>query len=148
MRVLFVCHANIARSQMAAALYRAYVPHGHADSAGVRVERPGETLDELRGRETQHNPYVIDIMRKLGLNIGQSKRTQLRASMLPNYDYIISMVEETSAPRYLVAADNYTYWDITDPARYGLEATAYTEELIEVALLEFLASAGIPFKVN
>jgi protein-tyrosine-phosphatase len=141
MRLLFVCHANVARSQIAAALCTSYAPQVVAASAGVQVDEPGETLEHLLERGSQHNPYVIRTMNRLGLDISKSRRTQLRRAMLKSYDYVISMVERRLAPEYLVAAPNTLHWDIPDPARYGPAPTMRTEEAIEIALLEFLYAA-------
>jgi protein-tyrosine-phosphatase len=143
MRIMFVCHANVARSQIAAALCTAYAPQVAATSAGVEVDVPGETLRQLARRQSRHNPYVIAVMKHVGLDVRHLRRTQLRAPMLPRYDHVVSMVDEAAAPRYLLDSPSYVYWNIADPARYGPAATMRTEEAVEVALLEFLLAADL-----
>ena len=53
MKLLFICQANVGRSQAAMELYRQ--AGGEAESAGTKVDAPGTTLAERPGAVTIMN---------------------------------------------------------------------------------------------
>lgn len=116
------------RSQMAAAIYN-QMTHSHdADSAGVDVDVPNETLEERRQRLGAS--HTLDIMQEAGLDIGHHERTQLTENMLSGYDRIISMYEADRAPAWLTSDPRYEYWDIADPKDKDIELTRDTKAKI------------------
>ncbi len=132
MKVLFVCWANVGRSQMAAALYNKMTGTHDAESAGTEVSRPGKTLQERRDR--RGGTFVIDVMsEEEGIDISQNTRTQLAEGMLSNYDLVINMAQPEYTPGWLKDHPNYVYWPIDDPGGKGKEATVRAKsEIVEM----------------
>jgi len=129
MKLLFVCWRNVSRSQVAAAYYN-HLTNGHnADSAGTDVEVNGETLAQRRQRVG--GTMSIDLAKREGWDITQSKQTQLTPEMLDGYDLIISMAAPSVTPVWLSQHPNYVYWNVPDPGAGSLEAMAMAFETIK-----------------
>lgn len=136
MKVLFVCNANVHRSQMAAALYNRLTKTHQADSAGIIVDTPGETLGQRKQR--LGGSHIVDLMKAAGIDVSHNKRTLLTPDMLQNYDKIISMADESLAPSWLVANPKYEYWDVPDPIGKDMAAAKRTRETIEAKLRDLM----------
>jgi arsenate reductase len=117
MKTLFVCRANVGRSQAAMELYNLKFP-GRASSAGTIVDMPGELLKYRPGAEN-----IINAMREYGLDMSENKRSQLRQSDLEQYDQIVVMAEPETVPDWLAKNLKTLVWDIPDPKDQTLERT-------------------------
>jgi len=126
----------VARSQMAEAIYNKLTSTVNADSAGTRVEKPGETLGQRKER-IGRSP-VFEVMTNNQLNPNNKKQTQLTQEMLPKYDVVISMASKKYSPKWLVAAPNYVYWKINDPKARGYNYTDGARQRIEAKIKEML----------
>lgn len=105
-RVLFVCRANSARSQMAEAWMRAYVmPDVIVQSAGLEVSRI--------------HPHAITVMHEAGVALThQYAKTIHEIDITP--DVVISVCDyarKAIAQRWPHAT--YVHWSIPDPAKHG-----------------------------
>jgi arsenate reductase len=139
MKVLFVCHYNVGRSQMAKAFYNQKTNSNDAEAAGTDVKEQGQTLQERKNTSLSSNFFVIDVMKEVGLDISQAKRKQLTEEMLGKYDTVISMAEKDESPPWLLNSPKYIYWDIKDPRGQSFEITAKARELIKTRINELLS---------
>ena len=122
MKILFICWANVGRSQMAATFYNHMTNTTDAESAGTEASDAGITLQERRDRRGG-GTYVIDVMHEEGIDISQNMCRQLTESMLPKYDRIISMAQLEYTPQWLSQYSKYEYWPVIDPGGKGFEDT-------------------------
>lgn len=137
MKILFVCWANVGRSQMAAALYNAMTGTHDATSAGTQVEIPGETLGERQVR--RDGTKSIQVMRnEEGIDIAQSPMTQLTPEMLDGSDYIICMAQPEYVPKWLSDHPKYQRWEVDDPGGKGYEPTVVAKNAIKPLVEEFI----------
>ena len=120
-KVLFVCNANVVRSQMAQAFYNHFTKTQNADSAGVNAEKYPTakipTVADFDAHLVAKNldPLaVIDLMREKGIEVGASQRTQLTKDMLRDYDLVINIANRNQTPDWL-KGDNVVWWKIEDP---------------------------------
>ena len=120
-KVLFVCNANVVRSQMAQAFYNHFTKTQNADSAGVNAEKYSTdkipTVADFDAHLVAKNldPLtVIDLMREKGIEVGASQRTQLTKGMLRDYDLVINIANRSQTPDWL-KGDNVVWWKIEDP---------------------------------
>ena len=120
-KILFVCNANVVRSQMAQAFYNHFTKTQNADSAGVNAEKYSTdeipTVADFDAHLVAKNldPLaVIDLMREKGIEVGASQRTQLTKGMLRDYDLVINIANRSQTPDWL-KGDNVVWWKIEDP---------------------------------
>lgn len=117
MKILFICQANVGRSQAAMELYRQ--KGGTADSAGTKVDTPGATLAERPGAVN-----IIQILRKEhGIDMIHNVRTQLSESSAAQYDRLVVMAEPETWPEWLENDSRKVYWEIQDPKAQDLNTT-------------------------
>ncbi|MGA1835877.1 ArsR family transcriptional regulator [Herbiconiux sp. 11R-BC] len=101
-RVVFVCTANSARSQLAEAIWRDSNPIPAA-SAGVR---PGAVI----------NPGAVAAATRHGLRIEEGRSPQHVSEVLAEHDLVITVCD--SAHEQMTGRDDL-HWSIPDPAPIG-----------------------------
>jgi protein-tyrosine-phosphatase len=117
MKVLFVCYANVARSQVAQAYFTKLSRHP-SDSAGIAVNElvvqrnlPSRKLkDEVLSQRS-----VGYIGRECGVDVSERERQQLVPAMLDEADRVIVIAEKERWPGYLQEGGKVVFWDIPDP---------------------------------
>lgn len=112
MKILFVCRANVGRSQMAEELFNKYcLDKGEADSAGTKVfEREGEII--------KNNPLkdnLIRCMKEEEIDLSKKTLKQITREMCDKFDKIIIMAEPDTIPKWLSKKENIIIWNILDP---------------------------------
>jgi protein-tyrosine-phosphatase len=117
MKVLFICRANVGRSQAAMELYNQLHP-GDADSAGTIVDNPGEKLIDRKGAAN-----IIEVMQEGGIDISDNIRKQLDISMVDQYDKLVVMAEKDTLPEWLVKEPKAVTWTIRDPKGQDIGVT-------------------------
>ena len=102
--ILFVCTANSARSQMAEGFARFY--------AGDRVE-----IDSAGTHPTRLNPYAVEVMSEVGIDISGQTSDSLAGKNLNRYQYLVTLCGQAEAACPVlppsVAAE---HWGLSDPA--------------------------------
>jgi arsenate reductase (thioredoxin) len=101
--ILFVCIENAGRSQMAEGFFNKYSPKGYkAISAGT------EPVSQI-------NPLAVEVMREVGIDIGNQKSKAITEDMTRNSAKIVNMgcMERESCPTLFL--HNFLDWNIEDP---------------------------------
>ena len=102
MRILFLCVANSARSQMAEGLARHLLgPVADIMSAG--------------SAPTQPNPYAIEAMKDRGIDITIHTSKSFASLDAAAFDYVITLCAEEICP-WLPGKTQRLHWPIDDPA--------------------------------
>ena len=110
MRVLFLCVANSARSQMAEGLARALLGEGHVvASAGSSPSRV--------------NPHAVEVMSELGIDITGHVSKSVDQYDLSDFDYVVTLCAEEVCP-LLPGRVSRLHWPINDPASDDLSLSA------------------------
>ncbi|MBC7869083.1 hypothetical protein H7X69_02815 [Candidatus Saccharibacteria bacterium] len=117
MKVLFVCRANVGRSQAATALYNQIHP-GNSDSVGTIVDNPGEKLVDRKGAKN-----IIEVMFEHDIDITSNRRTQINENRINQYDKVIVMAEQKTIPDWLRDNSKTEVWTIQDPKDQDIETT-------------------------
>jgi arsenate reductase len=101
-RILFLCVANSARSQMAEGLARMmFGDRAQVQSAGSEPSRV--------------NPYAIEVMRELGVDLTTHHSKSVDAIDPATVDTVITLCAEEVCPVFLGKARRL-HWPIPDPA--------------------------------
>ena len=140
MKVLFVCHQNVGRSQMAKAFYNTLTGSHDADAAGTVVHEQGQTLQERKRTSSSKNFFVLDAMAEKGIDISQATREQLTREKLSNFNLVVSMESKKETPQWLLESPKYIFWDVPDPRGQELERTREIRDDIEARVTDLLRS--------
>ena len=108
MKVLFLCVANSARSQLAEGLARHIGPDGWTYvSAG---SAPGFV-----------RPQAVEVLGEIGIDISSHKSKSVDEIALDNIDIVITLCAEEVCPAVLSQAARL-HWPVQDPAGYDGES--------------------------
>ena len=115
-RVLFVCLHNAGRSQMSRALFEREVAGRHeAQSAGTQ---PADHV----------HPEVVEVMRELGVELGDRVPRRLDVEMAEWADVVVTMGCGDECP--FIPGKRYIDWDLPDPkGRPIAEVRALRDEI-------------------
>ena len=138
-KVLFVCNANAARSQMAQGFYNHYSGSQNADSAGLNPEKKWDEAPTLSDFETMSRKPArsSETMQEVGIDITGHKRQLLTADKLGDYDLIVNLAERSQTPDWL-RGDNVIWWNVTDPHNESAEKNRIARDEIEQRVKQLL----------
>ena len=138
-KVLFVCNANAARSQMAQGFYNHYSHSQNADSAGLNPEKKWDEAPKLSDFEVMsHKPArSSETMQEVGIDITGHKRQLLTADKLGDYDLIVNLAERSQTPEWL-RGDNVIWWNVADPRNESAEKNRTARDEIEQRVKQLL----------
>ena len=106
MKILFLCVANSARSQLAEGLAKNILGEGHEIRSAGSVPA------------TQVNPLAIKALSEMGIDISSHRPKtwdELPPAFFINLDYVITLCAEEACPTIAVKAKKL-HWDLPDPA--------------------------------
>lgn len=126
MKILFICQANIGRSQMAEAYYNSFTKTKDASSAGIL-----NLVKKYNGKPAQE---IIQVMKEDGIDISQQKVKQVTESMVKNADRIIILCNKSFCPQFILQNPKVQYIEIEDPYRQGIEQIRKVRETIKKSL--------------
>lgn len=123
MKILFVCSANVGRSQMAQGFYNSLTSSSDASSAaGI------EKLREKYGNKPHH--LVTELMSREGVDISSHKITYLEEVDLGSFDQIIVFCEPVDCSVSLIERQNVRHVHIEDPAEIGTSDSGFSARLV------------------
>ena len=102
MRILFLCVANSARSQMAEGLAR--------NILGAKA-----TIASAGSQPSHVNPYAIEVMRELGIDISNHTSKSVDSFDVAQLDMVITLCAEEVCP-ILPGKVKRLHWPTPDPA--------------------------------
>ncbi len=116
-KILFVCTGNTCRSQMAEGLARSMYPDYHVASAGTR---PG----------TRVNANAIQVMKELGINIGNQRPNAVSDYLRDDWDYVITLCDNANriCSEFTGTVGQRLHFFVEDP----YDATGSAEEILAV----------------
>jgi arsenate reductase len=135
MKILFLCVANSARSQMAEGLARSLVKFE------IEVASAGSKPSHV-------NPFAIQALKELNIDITNQCSKSVESIDPSEVDIVITLCAEEVCPVFLGQAQKL-HWPFSDPAGAGstdserLEAFRSVRDQIKTKLVEWLNLKGM-----
>jgi arsenate reductase len=127
--VLFACVENAGRSQMAAAFFNAL-----ADPTAARALSAGTDPAE------RVHPAVAQVMRELGIELGDARPRRLTADLVARADVLITVGCGAACP--LVPGVPHEDWALPDPKDEPVERVREIRDQIRARVEALIASSG------
>ena len=122
--VLFVCHHNAGRSQMAQAFFERHGPDDvRAESAGAAPRREGIW------------PNVVEAMREVGVDLAGRRPKRLGVEMQLHADWAVTLACGGECPFVPTVVED---WDLPDPAGLSVAETRAIRDAIEVRVQDLV----------
>ena len=141
MNVLFVCRANLGRSQMAQAMFNRLSQHRSTSAGTMVLEMDGQTVAE-RAEVAPSVTLVLELMDEEGLDISSEQRTQLTPELVDEADQVIVMAERETWPDYLVEGGKVEFWDIVDAFNIPIDQVRAIKDQIKAKVEELVRETG------
>ncbi|MGH9977729.1 MAG: arsenate reductase ArsC [Nitrososphaeraceae archaeon] len=134
--LLFVCVENAGRSQIAEGFFRKYAPNGYEPlSAGTKPV-------------SQINPFAIQVMNEIGIDIAKQKSKDLTEDTIRNSDKIVNMgcMDKNFCPTLFIP--KVIEWGIEDPKDKPIEKVREIRDEIERRIKELARDVSIAEEEN
>ena len=141
MKVLFVCKANVGRSQVAQVRFEQLSKH-ESYCAGIGVaesvaQRPSNKLKDIRNLRP-----VEYIKTRLGVDHSERDRLQLTPEMIDDMDLAIIIHDKAEWPDYLKEGANVVFWDIPDTPGLDDESAGKLWNQVQLRVEELVREIG------
>ena len=127
--VLFACVENAGRSQMAAALFNALAEPSAARALSAGTD-PAERV----------HPAVAQVMRELGLELGDARPRHLTRDLVARADVLITMGCGAACP--VVPGVPHEDWPLPDPKDEPVERVREIRDQIRARVEALIARSG------
>ncbi|MBD3259288.1 arsenate reductase ArsC [Candidatus Woesearchaeota archaeon] len=130
MKILFVCHGNVARSQMAEAFYNHFTESTDAWSAGTHQRAP-----------ERYNPLpkvLFDIMEEMGVSMEGQYCKYVTQEMIDKSDKIYILCKEDLCPDFLLNSNKKEFWTVEDPYGMSTDGIKKIRDLIKEKVLSII----------
>jgi protein-tyrosine-phosphatase len=136
MRVLFICKANVFRSQIATAIYNNLADNGStAESYGTAVDYEG-----TEGTSLSSYPELseyLEFMKSKGMDISDNNCRQITAEALTNASQVILILESEFVPTWL-NSHPHEFWSIPNPTYLDLQLIESYYEILYKKVVDLI----------
>lgn len=138
--ILFVCHANVTRSQIAAGFFNANAPEGwRALSAGTDVKtEDGADADGRMLKDTPATVHIFAAMEECGINLHENLRHQVTSTMIDEADIVLALVPKETCPDFMQNSPKTLYWEVADVESATLEEFEKVRDVIQPLVTELI----------
>ena len=112
-KILFICHGNVGRSQIAEGYYNRFTDSLDASSAGVDSTTP-ERWQKLA-------PEIIQVMNEEKIDLSSKKAKLVTEEMVKMTDRIVIMCKKEDCPDFVLKHPSIYFWEIEDPYKAPIE---------------------------
>lgn len=141
MKILFVCQANVGRSQMAQLIFNKLADGKHAaSSAGVKVvdkltlkNREGQLIKDVPASQ-----YALKVLNEIDIDASKKTRHQVTQEDAEAADMVVVMIDPKITPEFLTQHNNVVFWKVEDPFEQSLEFTRQIRDQIQKLVKELL----------
>lgn len=105
-KILFLCVANSARSQMAEGLAK-------------NLLNKEFSIHSAGSKPSSVNPYAVKVMKEIGIDISNQKSKSVSDFNINDFDFVITLCAEEICP-YVESKATLLHWPFPDPAENNL----------------------------
>lgn len=135
-KVLFVCKANVGRSQFAQGFYNHFTNSNNAESAGMKEAARWDATDVaaiedvLLSERGEGFSRPSQVMAEVGIDTTSHPRRLVSKDDLNKYDLIVNLGEKSETPDWLTG-DNVIWWSIADSRGESAEKNRETRDKVK-----------------
>lgn len=133
MKPLFICSANVGRSQMAEGYFNALTNTNEARSAGIYA---------LVDKYSHPSNDIIAVMAEEGIDISQQMVKQLTDDMVDKAEKVVVLCSKNDCPVELRIKRDVLFREIEDPYGYGVAQLRRVRNEIKEVVLSLLRGGG------
>lgn len=108
---LFICQANVGRSQIAEGYFNSFSIKGRAISGGI--------VDKVAKYKGHPAPVIVQVMKEDGIDISKQNVKLVTNEMVKKADRIVVLCKQAEFPDELSGRKKIAYYDIEDPYEKG-----------------------------
>ena len=132
MNILFLCRGNVARSQMAAALFQEFSDNDveyTVKSAGTKLSGPEASIKSLRPKTNN----VIKSMQEIDVDISEKTREEVTPEMISWADkvFLVLNSERDPIPEFVINHSDVTAWKTLDVKGKSIDFTRQVRDEIK-----------------
>lgn len=121
MLVMFVCQANVGRSQVAEAWFERLSRH-KVCSSGLRVDEEMARNKPASAKMKDNSRHSLPYLLERGIDISEKERTQITPEIVAAADRIVAILPAEEVPTFLTESGKLDVWDLPDPVDHPDEA--------------------------
>lgn len=130
-KILFICQANVGRSQMAQGFYNSLTNSNDAISAGV---------EDFRLKYNYHpTEEIILAMNEAGVDISKQKIKVLNQRMLKKVNRIIVLCDKLLCPKFLLSDERVIFMTVQDLHQQGVRTIRAIRNQIKAIVLSLIS---------
>lgn len=114
-QVLFICHANVGRSQIAEGFYNDFTGGSIAISAGLDPTSPEKYVHPTE--------KIIQVMKEENIDVSNNTVKLLTEDMINNSQEVYVLCEKELCPQYIQENEKVVYYFIQDPYEIDIDGT-------------------------
>lgn len=133
-KILFICQANVGRSQMAEGFYNNFTSSTNGTSAG--------TNDYGKNYDFRPSPNIIQIMNEVGIDISRQLMKVVSQELIDQAEKIVVLCERERCPDIILTNQKTVYREVEDPFQQDLEIMRKIRDEIRELVKEFLPTVN------
>ena len=141
MKVLFVCKANVGRSQVAQVRFEQLSKH-ESYCAGIGVAEQVALRPSSKLKDIPNIRAVEYVKTKLGVDLSERDRRQLTPGMIDEMDLAILIHDRDEWPDYLKEGGKVVFWDIQDTPGLDDESAGKLWDQVQLRVEELVQEIG------
>ena len=143
MKILFVCYANVGRSQMAQLMFNKLADGKRvASSAGIKVidKATGKSREGQAIKDVPASKYALKALKEIGIDGSGQSRHQVTPEDAQAADMVVVMIDPKIIPDFLRDHKNVVFWKVDDPFEHSLQFTRQIRDQIQDLVTKLLKS--------
>ncbi|MFZ2150326.1 MAG: low molecular weight phosphatase family protein [Minisyncoccia bacterium] len=139
MKILFICAGNVARSQIAEAIFNnLFKGKGVAISAGTKVVKENSNREGQKLKDKDMN--IVEVMKEIGIDVSNCARKQVTPEIFNGVDKVIVINPSENIPEYVKQSSKVTFWEIPDPFNQNLDFARTVRNQLEISVSNLISA--------